>query len=377
LFLSRQGLDVSFDRDFGHSFQWDIPLLEGYRFSFLPNLRKTSDARGFFSLLNLSVVPSLRDGRYDALLIHGYEHFAKLLAVFAAKSCNTKLLLHGESHLDEPRTPIRRSAKRLVLPGLFRQFDAFAYIGTRNRRYYEFYGAHEPRLFFAPYCVDNNFFSAAAAKAAPNRSALRRALGISDDAPVIIFAGKLTSLKQPDLLLDAFVEVRKKLKCHLLFVGDGALRPTLEKQSNELAPGDVHFAGFVNQSRIPEMYACGDIFVLPSLWEPWGLVVNEAMAAGLPVIVSDKVGCSPDLVEEGGNGYVFGHDNRDQLADRIASLVASASLRAGFSARSKQIISRWSLEAAADGIVQAARAACGPDPAESDQGLDTESCLSA
>ena len=140
-----------------------------------------------------------------------------------------------------------------------------------------------------------------------------------------------------------------------MYVGDGALRPTIEALARERDIPGVVVTGFVNQSRIPEMYACGDIFVLPSLREPWGLSVNEAMAAGLPIIASDRVGCAADLIADGVNGYVVRHDDEKQLAQRMESLVIAARMRGEFGKRSREAIDGWSVQKTANGILAAAR----------------------
>ncbi len=354
-FLSRHGLEVSYDPMFGKAFKWDIPLLDGYPHQFVPNVGKDSGVGGFFKLRNLALVDRLRLARHDAVLIHGYEHFAKWPAFAAAKSVGTRIVFHGESHLNEPRTALRTAVKSVLLRSLFRSFDAFGYIGTLNREYFEHYGVPADKLHLTPYTVDNDFFATKVREAKPRRAEIRAMLGITDSAPIILWTAKLTEVKQPELMLRAFAKVRRGRPCHMLFVGDGALRPRIEALvASENIP-DVKITGFVNQSRIPEMYAVGDIFAMPSLREPWGLSVNEAMSAGLPVVVSDRVGSSLDLVEQGRNGFIVPFDSVDPLATRLDQLVKDDALRQSFSKRSLEIISRWSVRETADGILAAAR----------------------
>jgi glycosyltransferase involved in cell wall biosynthesis len=356
-FLSRHGVDVTYDPLFGQSFKWDTPLLDGYDHKFLPNVRRGGGVSGFFKLINISVIKEIRNQRYDALMVHGYEHFAKWLAFAAAKSCGTRLILRGESHLNEPRTAIRRAVKRVILGNLFKCFDSVTYLGTLNRRYFEFYGVSPERLHFAPYSVDNAFFRDSAMRLGPRRCEFRKALGIDDSAPVILSIGKLIDVKQPELLLQAFSSVRKQQACHLVYVGDGALRQRVEAQAARLAIPDVHVTGFINQTRIPEMHVAGDILVLPSRHEPWGLAVNEGMAAGLPVVVTDRVGCAGDLVRDGVNGFVVPYQNVELLARRLQTLVSDGRLRAEYGNRSREIVEGWSIEKTADGIIAAATAA--------------------
>jgi glycosyltransferase involved in cell wall biosynthesis len=215
----------------------------------------------------------------------------------------------------------------------------------------------DERMYPAPYCVDNDELQRRADELAPRRTDLRARFGITDAAPVVLFAGKLIDKKQPLLLLEAFARVRRERPCALLIAGDGPLRPAMERRAEELGLSDVHFAGFLNQSDLPHAYAAADVFVLPSkLHETWGLVVNEAMNFSLPVVVSDKVGCGADLVRSGANGFVVAHGEVSDLADAIARLVDDPELRARFGATSRKLIARYSIEACADGIVAACTA---------------------
>lgn len=358
-FLSRQGLDVSFDPHFGKSFRWDIPLLDGYDSVFLPNVGGEAGVAGFWTLRNLSVIGELRRQRYDAVLVHGYEHLAKWFAFGAALSGRTPLILRGESTLISPRSAVKRVAKSLILGNLFRVFSAVTYIGEANRKYFESYGVPPEKLHFAPYSVDNGFFARESARLRPQRRELRAALGIMDDAPTVVSIAKLTSLKQPDLLLRAFAWVRARVKCHLLFVGDGNLRPQIEEAIERDRIPDVHLAGFINQSRIPEMHACADILALPSQQEPWGLAVNEAMASGLPAIVSDRVGCGADLIVGGVTGFTVRHDSGTELAQRLETLVADDALRRRMGESAAERVEGWSIARTADGILSAAEQCAG------------------
>jgi glycosyltransferase involved in cell wall biosynthesis len=184
---------------------------------------------------------------------------------------------------------------------------------------------------------------------------LRAEWGLDPRAPVVLFVGKLIAKKRPVTLLHAFAQVRQRHEAQLLYVGDGALRRELEKFVQDQLIPDVHFAGFVNQSELPRAYALADLLVLPSAFhETWGLVVNEAMNFGLPVVLSQKVGCAPDLVAEGRNGFVFKVDDREGLADALQRLISDAQLRARFGAHSADLIQEYTIGRCADGIVEGA-----------------------
>jgi glycosyltransferase involved in cell wall biosynthesis len=243
------------------------------------------------------------------------------------------------------------------MSGVFR--GAFGlYIGEQNRRWLLRHGVPHERLFSAPYCVDNQFFQHQAKILQARRAELRRELGITDDAPVVLFCGKLIAKKQPLLLLEAYRRIRHRQPCWLLVVGDGPLRPDAEAiVERQRIPG-VRMLGFVNQGQLPAAYTAADLFVLPSaMHETWGLVVNEAMNFALPVVVSDKVGCAENLVRQGWNGFVVDSGGAAELAETIGRLVADTDLRRSFGDRSRQLIVDHSIGACADGIVAACQAA--------------------
>ncbi|MCH8012624.1 MAG: glycosyltransferase family 4 protein [Candidatus Marinimicrobia bacterium] len=352
-YCSRQGLEPSFDHMFGQSFKWDIPLLEGYHYVFLPNLRRRISVKGFFSLINPSIIRELNKGRYDAILVHGYEHATKWIAFLASTLSGIKIMFHGESHLEAPRSNLTIKLKEILLRPLFRGFDVFLYIGERNREYYKYYGVKYSQLFFTPYTVDNSFFRRAKDKIVEKRNEIRKSFGILDNNPVILFIGKLYNVKQPILLLDAFYRVRKEFPCHLLIVGDGELRSDIEAEICNRGIPDVKITGFLNQTKIPEAYVAGDVFVLPSSKERWGITVNEAMNYSLPIVVSDRVGCAPDLVKQDINGYIVQHDSVHALANAIEKLVLNDNLRKSFGERSLEIIENWNIKLTADGIIEA------------------------
>ncbi len=341
------------DAGFGRTLTWDRPLLEGYRYRLLPSASRTDISGKFIKNPNWDIVRDVMSGGYDVAWVHGYAHLTTWLAAAAARSRGTRLLIRDEQTLLHGRPAHKRALKEVALRALYSQASGL-YIGEQNKRYFRHYGMPEERLYPARYCVDNEFFRAKAAELAPRRSELRASFGITDDAPVVLFSGKLIDKKQPLMIVEAFARVRAGQPCWLLIAGDGQLRGDVEAAIARLQAPGVRLAGFLNQTELPAAYVASDIFVLPSkLHETWGLVVNEAMNFGLPVIVSDKVGCGEDLVERGGNGFIVRHDSVDELADAIATLLADRDMRERFGARSRQIIERYGIEACADGIVAA------------------------
>ncbi len=160
------------------------------------------------------------------------------------------------------------------------------------------------------------------------------------------------------MLLSAFSSVRQVVPCWLLMVGDGQLRAEIEVRVRESAIQTTVLPGFLNQNELPLAYTAADVFVLPSAYnETWGLVINEAMNFGLPVVVSDRVGCSRDLVREGWNGFSFAHQDENQLANLLLKLVGDPAMRLDFGRNSSSLIADYSIESCAKGIIQGACAA--------------------
>jgi glycosyltransferase involved in cell wall biosynthesis len=195
-------------------------------------------------------------------------------------------------------------AKRTLIRPLVRNAGACLAIGEENSEFYRLYGAKPDRIFFAPHSVDTERFAMAGAVGRAHRTSMLESLGLEPELPLVLFAGKLQPWKRPLDVVMAMDQLEHT--ANLIVIGDGPLRPEIEELASR-RPW-MRTLGFVNQVEIPEWYGAADLFVLPSDREPWGLAVNEAMAAGAVPIVSDTVGCAPDLVMRG-VGWV--HATRD------------------------------------------------------------------
>jgi glycosyltransferase involved in cell wall biosynthesis len=351
LFCCDWGLKSYDDKGFGRELKWDVPLLDGYRSEFLPNVSPKPSPSRFWGLINPGVVRRLRAGGFDALWVHGWAKFTDWLAMLTAFASGVPVLLRGETTL-LPRLPAWKAmAKRAILTQLFHRVSAFLAIGRYNAEFYRAYGVPKEKIFHVPYTVDNDFFLAQAERYLPEKIALKRMVGIPDDLPVILFCGKLTAVKRPMDLLKAFGEVSRTRRAGLIYVGDGPLRPQLEAYAREQHLQDVYFMGFQNQTKLPRFYAVADVFVLPSGFEPWGLVVNEAMCFGLPVIVSDQVGAGGDLVQNGVNGFTYSVGEVAILAEQVAVLLTETTLAGKMGQGSHELITRWSQREAVQGIL--------------------------
>jgi glycosyltransferase involved in cell wall biosynthesis len=331
------------DPGFQREVMWDTPLLEGYRHEFLPALGSRSSLSAVRPF-NYGISRRLRAGHFDALWVHGYARTAHLWAMASARRLGMKVLLRDEPWAE---SRARGSAKGIVKPlffGALRPWvDAVLAIGSHNRDYMIANGFAPARVFLMPYAVDNAYFAGRAAVASRGREKLRAELGLPPDRPVILFSAKLQERKRPGDLLAAYrslVERGAARNPCLLFAGDGALSDSLARAAQGL--DGVRFLGFRNQSELPRFYDLADVFVLPSRHEPWGLVVNEAMAAGCAVVVSDQVGAAADLVQEGENGFTFPAGDIGALADALARVLVDESAARRMGERSREIIAGWS-----------------------------------
>jgi glycosyltransferase involved in cell wall biosynthesis len=356
-FFSVASLQQHAEPGFGRAVMWDVPLVGGYRHMLCGDASTRPISTRPDWKPNWGILKDLFRQSYDVIWLHGYANGNAWLATALGRLLGTPVLLREEQNMLTPRSPRNLRAKRLILPLLFRNVSGL-YIGVSNRAFFQRYGMK--KTFPVLYGVDNDFFQHWHDELAPLRTDIRSRFGVFDSEPVVLFTGKFVDKKKPQLLLEAFRAVRRDLKCHLLLVGDGPLRAQLERQVQEHAINDVHFAGFLNQTEMPSAYVAADMFVLPSAYhETWGLVVNEAMNFSLPVIVSDRVGCAADLVREGMNGFVFQSGDVEGLADAIRKLILSQDLRASFARKSKEIIADYSISAICEQTVQACLAVTG------------------
>ncbi len=341
-----------FDPGFGRKIKWDIPLLEGYRHKFIPNWSPWPSS-AFFGQINPGVIIELFQNHYDAIWIHGYTSITNLLAFSGAMVSKTPIMLRGESHLLNYRPAWKRILKRTILFLLFKRISSFLAIGTLNTEYYKHYGVPVGKIFHTPYAVDNEFFSGKYRTLYKERDRIKKEFGIACDLPVILYASKMIPRKRAMDLLKAYEMIQKKFDAALVFVGDGIEKPVLEAYAENLNLENVHFVGFKNQTELPALFVIADIFVLPSTDEPWGLVINEAMNFGLPVITTDKVGAAPDLVKHGGNGFIYPAGDIEKLASYLIRLLQDSHLREKMGKRSLEIIDRWSFKEDMEGILAA------------------------
>ena len=379
-FYTWGGQSVSkYDPGFGREINWDIPLLDGYDFVFEKNTAKKPGSDHFMGIQNPTIIDDIKKFNADAILIFGWAYVAhlKVLRFFKGK---IPIIFRGDSNLLDTSSGLKQILKSTVLKYVYSHVDYALFVGQANKAYFKKYGLKKEQLIFGPHAVDNERFSISRLKEAGD---LRTQLGIPENDILILFAGKFEDKKSPLLLKEAFIQLNDP-RTHLLFVGNGVLEEELKggkvgsgkveggkwkvgegiknkEQGTKRKRDDsnarlitdgqtfsmtdrVHFMDFQNQSYMPVIYQACDLFVLPSKGpgETWGLAVNEAMACGKAVLVSDRVGCHLDLVKNGVNGYCFKHENLADLTFKLQKSVTNKANLKTFGLNSREIIKDYS-----------------------------------
>jgi glycosyltransferase involved in cell wall biosynthesis len=341
-FSSHEGLDTADPvSGYGQAVEWGLPLLQGFRSRFWRNLPLSKNSGSFWCRVNPDIILALVRGRYDALFVHSYHNFTQLAAILAARRLGTRVLVRGEPTLKIQVNASRQTLKGILLPRLFGQVDAFMAIGSLNREYYRHYGVSEAKIFLMPYAVDNAYFFQQREIWAPQRERLKQEYGLTG-SKVILYVGRFQRRKRVSDLIQAFESLGMP-GVSLVLVGTGETFEACRRYVSDRHLTEVHLLGFRNQAELPRLYAMGDLFVLPSEDEPWGLVINEAMCSGLPIVASERVGAAADLIQPGYNGFRFPPGDIPALAQALRlALQDGAKERLGQA--SLEIIRGWGLE---------------------------------
>jgi glycosyltransferase involved in cell wall biosynthesis len=293
-----------FDPGFGKEIQWDLPLLEGYDYMFSKNVSTSPGSHHFKGIDNPFLIKEVKNWNANALLVYGWSfksHF-KVMRYFKGK---LPILFRGDSTLLDEKPGFSKLIRRVALKFIYSYINVALYAGKANKAYFKAHGVKDKALVFMPHAIDNGRF-AVSQQSIEQANAIRAQLGIPSDALVFLYAGKLDANKNTALLINAFIGLKSKT-AYLLITGNGAceneLKLLYENNNN------ICFMGFQNQLTMPGLYACSNVFVLPSKSETWGLAINEAMAAGKAIVLSDTCGAALDLVEHGANGFIFENNN--------------------------------------------------------------------
>lgn len=348
-FLSDHSVRGGIDPGFGRAVKWDLPLLEGYPYEFL---RKDCDIQRPMSFF----IPRLREyltaEKFDWVLCSGYTMPFEWQLLRYAPALGMKILMRGEFTDLKQRTPLLKTMIRTqVLRNVYRRVDAFGCIGKQAELHLLKHGVAPSRIFFSPYCVDDELFSQQ--RQVLDRSVCRKEIGIQDDTFVFLFSGKLIPRKGVMCLVRAFAHLPKHKKVALLLLGDGEQREEVLAEGRKILGERLMFQGFVNQSELGRYFMASDAFVLPSVYEAWGLVANEAMLFGLPLVLSDMIGCHLDLLLPGKTGYLFQTGNEQDLAKAMLRLVDAPEQAKEMGAFCQTWIEQYSVAQAAKGLEQA------------------------
>ncbi len=329
--------------------QWRV-YSDEIRFSYevLPSWRGRLGS--YNVLLNRNVPGTLHARDPDVILCGGYNYLASWQALRWARRNGVPFVLWCESTAHDQRSG------SLVLESLkqnfFNKCSGFVVPGASAKEYVEQLAGCASAIFVAPNAVDNDLFAAGSDSARANASRVRGHLGLP--ARYVLFVGRLVKAKGVLELLDAYASLPEKLRSQLglVFAGDGPLRADLELKARMLSPGLIHFAGFVQRDELASYYGLAECLAFPTYSDTWGMVVNEAMACGLPIVSSCVAGCTADLVSS--NGIVVAPRNSVQLSRAIQQIAADPVLRENMSFRSQEIIQRYSPQMCAAGIAKAA-----------------------
>lgn len=341
-------MENKFDPGFGKQIDWDIPVLHGYEYEFLNNAAKDQGSHHFYGIDNPEIISKIKSWQPDALFVYAWN-FKSHLKVLRYFHKRIPILFRGDSTLlnDAKGFSVKKMIRHTFLKWVYHYIDAALYVGVQNKRYFRACGVPENKLFFAPHAVDNHFFSDLDALHTSHAKAIRSEAGISESDIVFLYAGKIQEEKNLMFFISTFLKVQQP-NAHLMIVGNGPLEARAKKAAGENR--NVHFIDFKNQSEMPAVYRAGDVFVLPSQSETWGLAVNEAMSCSRAVLVSNKCGCYNDLIYPGENGYVFNSNDSDDLLSKFNLLLQDKNTLKQMGIRSAEIISSWNYHTISDTV---------------------------
>jgi glycosyltransferase involved in cell wall biosynthesis len=347
------------DEEFNQTFAWDTDLMSGYQPLFLSRVAE-GGARAFEEVSARGLERALRQVAPRATLVCGYSPRFHQLALYHAWRARRPILFRAETtDQAKPRRLAKSWLRDRALRTIYSGCSRLLYVGQRSYEHYKRLGCPDTKLVFSPYCVDTSPFQSDEASRARLRAASRAAMGIAANQTVALFSGKLSSRKGADLLIAAVQQLTAEQREDwvVVFVGNGEDRNLLVELARRPPSIQVVFAGFHNQTQLSSFYHAADLLVLPSRHrETWGLVVNEALHHGLPAVVSQAVGCAPDLIRPAVTGEIFETGSVDGLAralGRARELVGRAEVRE----LCRAAVADYTVHAAAIGIAAAYRAA--------------------
>jgi glycosyltransferase involved in cell wall biosynthesis len=341
---------------FGVSFEWDTSPLDGYDSQVLrtsqPDDYLHSDR--FFGLNASGMGRAIRLSLPDAVVSPGWYSVTLVKALTTCKFYGIPCIYRGDTPLRSDAGGVHGFLSKARTLTMLDFFQAYLSVGKLNREYLHHFGVPDSRIHFSPSCVDNDFFEKASRFSGDldARIAVRKKLGIPAADFAILFIGKLDENKRPWDVLAATAELGENVTA--VIVGSGPAEERCRAEAARLGVNAV-FPGFVNQSGLGEYYGASDVCVLPSDRETWGLVVNESLASGTPCVVSDGVGCAPDLIWPGRTGHTFPARNVGALANALREIQRAKQEGHDFGEDCRHVVSGYSFEVATEGLVEAVR----------------------
>jgi glycosyltransferase involved in cell wall biosynthesis len=353
-YCSLQGAEAAVDPEFGVEVQWDIPMLAGYSWVRVPNRSPWPGLGRFFGLVNPGLWNVIRRGYFDVVVfVTGYLYASFWIAFAAAKSKGVPVIFSIDAHDTASRDgkKWKSQIKKWGWPRFFKLMDGIITVSSGGIQLMRTMGVPSEKVVLAPYSVNNDWWTRESGSIDP--TAVRKKWEIPMDALVVVFCAKLQSWKRPCDVLRAFAKAGVP-GSFLVMAGEGPLRQHLEEEAQLLGIAErVRFLGFTNQSKLPAVYCSSDLLVLPSECEPFGLVVNEAMLCGCPVIVSDQVGARFDLVKEGKTGFVYPVGNVEALTAVLRQSLADPALLRQMGDAARERMKTWSPRESVEALARA------------------------
>ncbi len=315
----KQVMEKKYDPGFQKEIQWDVPLLNGYDYEWVENISRDPGSHHFYGIKTPHLNNSIKQWGADAVLVYGWN-FSGHLSVLRYFKGKIPVWFRGDSTLlNRDVGSLIERVKKYYLKWVYKHIDHAFYVGSENKKYFKWYGMYDSQLTYAPHAVENERF-----EKATDLNTIRNEFKIPDDSVLFLFAGKFDSIKNLFHLLDSFSKIADN-NAYLLLVGMGKQELEMMKMVDNFPLNikqRIKFSGFVNQQQMPVVFASCDVYILPSISETWGLSVNEAMACGKAIIVSDRCGCATDLIEYGVNGFVFSNNDKEDLVKKMELIIS-------------------------------------------------------
>lgn len=338
------------DVEFGKEIVWDIPLLDGYQYTFVENV-STYPRKHFKGLKNPKLIPLIEKWGADAVWVFGWNFQSHLKAMRHFKG-RIPVYFRGDSTLLNETGGLKTMMRRIALTWVYSYVDVAFYVGTNNKEYFRKHGLKESQLCLAPHAIDNDRFADDQNKQYEEKARQwKNELGYDDKDIVLLYTGKFIGVKNITSLIRLFNEfcrLHKEAPLHLLLIGNGELESELRSISG--LNNKIRFLPFQNQSIMPVVYRLGDILIMPSVSETWGLGINEAMACGRAAMASRRVGCAVDMIKEPVSGWIYDLD--DEAHNLLLLESWNKEILAQIGANNRNWINQWSFDAIVSSVIK-------------------------